>query len=101
MGGWAGVPAAGLAEPCTCGAAAVVVMLALRVAGGMTVVRSWVTRLAVAVAAGRVVGITVKVAASPFLLMSGGNTWYTPDGVARAFWSLTSRGSVPRSSPPA
>src|SRR5215469_1909634 len=101
MGGGDGLAAAGLAEPCACGAAAVVVMLALRVAGGITVVRSWVTRLAVATAAGRVVGITVNVAASPFLLMSGGNTWYTPDGVAKAFCNLTSRGSVPRSSPPA
>src|SRR5690349_19537368 len=89
--------AAGLAGVCACWTAAVVVTPALRVAGGMTVVRSWVTRLAVAVAAGRVVGITVKVAALPFLLMVGGNTLYTPWGVARAFCSLTSRGSVPRS----
>ena len=33
--------------------------------------------------------------------MSGGDTRATPDAAPRAFWSLTSRGSVPRSSPPA
>src|SRR5215469_1462214 len=72
-----------------------------RVAGGITVVRSWVTSAAVAGAAGRVVGMTLKVAASPFLLIVGGDTLNTPAGVASAFSSLTSRGSVPRSSPPA
>src|SRR5262252_5656849 len=102
MLGWAGLwAAAELAGVGACEATAVAVTPALPVAGGITVVRSWVTRLAVAMAAGRVVGITLKVAASPLLLMFGGETLSTPAGVARAFCSLTSRGSVPRSSPPA
>jgi hypothetical protein len=50
----------------------------------MTEVRIWVTRSAVFGSAGRVVGITVKVAASPALLIEGGETSWTPSGVARA-----------------
>ena len=46
--------------------------------------RTWVTRSAVLGSAGRVVGITVKVDASPALLIEGGETSWTPAGVARA-----------------
>src|SRR5215470_18783506 len=101
MLGWAGwwaaaglavALAAGLAGACDCRTTAVVVTPVPRVAGGMTEVRSWVTRLAVATAAGRVVGMTLKVTAFPFLLMVGGDTLSTPDGVKRAFSSLTRRG---------
>src|SRR5215470_7206089 len=96
-----GLAAVGLAAVGACLTTDVVVTPLARVAGGMTEVRSWVTRLAVAVAAGRVVGMTLKVTAFPFLLMFGGDTLSTPDGVMSAFCSLTSRGSVPRASPPA
>ena len=44
------------------------------VAGGTTEARVSVTRSAVLGSAGLVLGITVKVAASPLLLMDGGET---------------------------
>src|SRR5215831_8542624 len=96
-----GLAAVELAAPGACRTTDVVVTPLARVAGGMTEVRSWVTRLAVAVAAGRVVGMTLNVIALPFLLMSGGDTLSTPAGVISAFCSFTRRGSVPRASPPA
>src|SRR5690349_9716502 len=101
MDGGGAVLAASTVVPAGAPPASAVVPVAWPVAGGITVVRSWVTRVAVAGAAGRVVGMTLKVAASPFLLIVGGDTLNTPAGVASAFSSLTSRGSVPRSSPPA
>jgi hypothetical protein len=102
MLGWAELwAAAGPAAAGACRTTDVVVTPAVRVAGGMTEVRSSVTRSAVAGAAGRVVGITLKVAASPFLLILGGDTLSTPGGGMSAFSSLTRRGSVPRASPPA
>ena len=59
------------------------------------------TRSAVAGADGAVLAITVKVVAWPLLEIEGGLTSVSPLPAMRAFCSFTSRGSVPRSSPPA
>src|SRR2546430_14620279 len=102
MLGWAGPrAAAGLAAVGACRTTDVVVTPAVRVAGGMTEVRRSVTRLAVAGAAGRGVGITLKGGASPFLLMLGGGALSTPGGGVSAFSSLTRRGAGAGAAPPA
>ena len=68
---------------------------------GITVERRWRTRSAVAGAEGAVLAITVNVAALPFEEIEGGATSVSALTPIRPSWSFTSRGSVPRSSPPA
>ena len=70
--------------------------------GGSTSLRTCLTRSAVSSEAGEVEGTADSRTTSPFLLICGGVSETTPVGRRAApFWRLTTRGSVPRASPPA
>ena len=71
------------------------------VASGMTFERRFSTSADVVSDEGADVEMTFMIAASPLLLICGGDTAATWSAAPMSFWSRTRRGSVPRSSPPA